>query len=107
MKEKTPEAIWDKKNDASENWIQFVDQNVLLSTSVPDHLSSGSDNIGLPQGTRIHAISPHGSSCWTQTAKIQTEQADGSPLSFFLKVLVLYVSRIISELIHRNIGCAK
>ena len=40
----------------------------------------------LPQGSQVKGIFPHGTSYWTRTAEIQTEQADGAPLSFFLKV---------------------
>lgn len=41
--------------------------------------------IELPGGSQIKEISRYGASYWTQTAKIQTEQADGTPRSFFLK----------------------
>ncbi|KAE9378604.1 hypothetical protein N431DRAFT_553040 [Stipitochalara longipes BDJ] len=51
--------------------IQFVDCEVLAA---------------LPEGTRIKGIFPHGASYWTRTAEIRTEQVDGSPRSFFLKV---------------------
>lgn len=40
----------------------------------------------LPKCSQIKGIYPHGASYWTRTAEIQTEQADGSPQSFFLKV---------------------
>ena len=40
----------------------------------------------LPEGTKIKSITAHGASYWTRTAEIKTEQADGSPMSFFLKV---------------------
>ena len=43
----------------------------------------------LPNGTKIKNIFPHGQSYWTRTAHIQTEQPDGSELSFFLKVRVI------------------
>jgi protein-ribulosamine 3-kinase len=40
----------------------------------------------LPEGTKVKGIFPYGASVWTRTAEIQTQQADGSELSFFLKV---------------------
>lgn len=40
----------------------------------------------LPAGTKVTGLSPHGASYWTRTAKVKTEQADGSEVSFFLKV---------------------
>ena len=40
----------------------------------------------MPEGTKISSISPHGASYWTRTAEIATQQADGSQVSFFLKV---------------------
>ena len=40
----------------------------------------------MPPGTDIREIFPHGSAYWTRTAAIQTTQADGSPLDFFLKI---------------------
>ena len=42
----------------------------------------------LPYGFHIKGIRPYGSSYWTRTAKIETEQADGTSLSFFLKVSI-------------------
>lgn len=71
MGESVPEVIWDKEIDVPEKWIQFVDDNVVAK---------------LPRGTQVQGISPHGASYWTRTAEIVTEQADCSPLSFFLKV---------------------
>ncbi|SLM39144.1 Protein kinase-like domain [Lasallia pustulata] len=61
------EVIWDKEIDVPKKWIEFVDENVLAST-------------------QIKSIGPHGASYWTRTAEIETEQEDGSALSFFLKV---------------------
>ncbi|KAL8940003.1 MAG: hypothetical protein Q9211_002482 [Gyalolechia sp. 1 TL-2023] len=52
-------------------WIQTVDDNVAAK---------------LPHGSHIKAILPYGASYWTRTAEIQTEQANGTPQSFFLKV---------------------
>ena len=40
----------------------------------------------LPHGSQVKGIHPCGGSYWTRTAEIVTVQADGSPLSFFLKV---------------------
>ena len=42
--------------------------------------------VELPEGSQIKGISPYGASYWTRTAEIETEQADGTPRSFFLKV---------------------
>ncbi|KAL8741615.1 MAG: hypothetical protein Q9190_005797 [Brigantiaea leucoxantha] len=63
--------VWDKPVDVPEQWIQHVDDNVASK---------------LPQGSHIKGIFPSGASYWTRTAEIQTEQADGTPMSFFLKV---------------------
>jgi hypothetical protein len=40
----------------------------------------------LPPGTQIKGIFAHGASYWTRTAEIETEQSDGSQMSFFVKV---------------------
>lgn len=40
----------------------------------------------LPRGTEVTGLLPHGASYWTRTAKIETKQADGSPLYYFIKV---------------------
>ncbi len=40
----------------------------------------------LPLGSIVKGIFPYGASYWTRTAEIQTEQPNGAPLSFFLKV---------------------
>ena len=40
----------------------------------------------LPHGSDVKGIYPSGASYWTRTAEIQTQQADGSSMSFFLKV---------------------
>jgi protein-ribulosamine 3-kinase len=47
----------------------------------------------LPQGTEVIGAFPHGASYWTRTAEIETQQADGSDLSFFIKVSNLFQSR--------------
>ncbi|KAI4259556.1 MAG: hypothetical protein L6R42_004524 [Xanthoria sp. 1 TBL-2021] len=65
-----PEPVWDQPNEVPEKWIETVDDNVAAK---------------LPGGSQIKEISRYGASYWTQTAKIQTEQADGTPRSFFLK----------------------
>ena len=43
----------------------------------------------LPLGSYVLGISPYGASYWTRTAKIRITKADGTPASFFLKVLHL------------------
>ncbi len=65
------ESIWDKEIDVPEKVIQYVDSNV---------------GANLPQASTVVGIFPHGASYWTRTAEIQTEQEDGSSLSFFLKL---------------------
>lgn len=40
----------------------------------------------MPPGTQVKGIYPYGASYWTRTAEIQTEQPDGTPFSYFLKV---------------------
>jgi hypothetical protein len=42
--------------------------------------------LALPPEMEVLDIIPHGASLWTRTAEIKTKQADGSKLSFFLKV---------------------
>ncbi|KAL8879026.1 MAG: hypothetical protein Q9215_002065 [Flavoplaca cf. flavocitrina] len=66
-----PEPVWDQPIDVPEKWIETVDENVAAK---------------LPAGSQVKGISPYGASYWTRTAEIQTEQADGTPRSFFLKV---------------------
>ncbi|KAL8772346.1 MAG: hypothetical protein Q9209_002558 [Squamulea sp. 1 TL-2023] len=66
-----PELVWDQPNDVPEKWIETVDDNVVAR---------------LPEGSWVKGISPYGASYWTRTAEIQTEQADGTSRSFFLKV---------------------
>jgi protein-ribulosamine 3-kinase len=39
----------------------------------------------LPQGCSITAVTAHGSSFWTQTAKLEIKLADETPKSYFLK----------------------
>ena len=46
----------------------------------------GLRKLELLQGCRVKGIAPCGKSYWTRTAKIDTEQVDGTQLSFFLKV---------------------
>ena len=62
-----------------ESLIQYVDDNVAAR---------------LPLGSEIQGIFPHGSAYWTRTAAIQTVQADGSPLDFFLKISRTEVGKI-------------
>jgi len=40
----------------------------------------------LPEGSRVVDVTPHGSSFWTQTAKLTTTLRDGSEQPYFLKV---------------------
>ncbi|KAH4029375.1 hypothetical protein HBI55_120970 [Parastagonospora nodorum] len=40
----------------------------------------------LPDGSQIVSISPHGSSFWTQTARLETRIPTGIPKTYFLKV---------------------
>lgn len=47
----------------------------------------------LPNGSEVKGIFPFGASYWTRTAEIQTKQADGASLSFFLKVRFHYQQR--------------
>lgn len=47
-------------------------------------------SLELPKGSKIKSIVPHGMSYWTRTARIVTEQEDGSKLSFLLKVSIFY-----------------
>ena len=85
-----PEPVWDKPVDVPEKWIQTVDDNVFASKSfLCDRESTKAQNVTkaeLPPGSQVKGIFPYGASYWTRTAEIQTEQADGAPLSFFLKV---------------------
>lgn len=89
---KDPEPVWDKEVDVPEKWIQFVDGNVSKSKLfISDFDVLGNNGcrlrkVELPQGSRIKGISPCGASYWTRTAEIETEQVDGTQLSFFLKV---------------------
>ncbi|KAF2650566.1 hypothetical protein K491DRAFT_608567 [Lophiostoma macrostomum CBS 122681] len=64
-------AIWDQEIAVPESVISFVDDNVAEK---------------LPTGSSITSISPHGASYWTRTARIQTHDADGNAVSYFLKV---------------------
>ncbi|OQU95506.1 hypothetical protein CLAIMM_01695 [Cladophialophora immunda] len=58
-----------------ESYIQYVDPNVAARS-------------------RVKGIFAHGSAYWTRTAAIQTVQADGSPLDFFLKITKTTVGKI-------------
>ena len=91
---KDTEPVWDKPVEVSTEWIEFVDGSVM--TSKPLHFVNLVITrrprrfiyVELPQGSRILSISSCGSSYWTQTAQIKTEQADGTQSSFFIKVCV-------------------
>lgn len=41
----------------------------------------------LPNGTRVLSADKFGSSAWTETAHLRTVSDDGTPKSYFLKVL--------------------
>lgn len=89
---KDPEPVWDKEVDVAEKWIQFVDESVSASKLFLSDFDLPRDDecrlrkVELPQGSRIKGIFRCGTSYWTRTAKIETEQVDGSHFSFFLKV---------------------
>lgn len=44
---------------------------------------------GLPEGTKIVRAVGYGASYWSRTARVDTEQEDGSDKTYFLKVLLL------------------
>ena len=70
-----------------ERFIEYVDENVYASKEDPRSPTVAStDKLELPPGSYIKGLFPHGAAYWTRTAAIQTEQADGSLLDFFLKV---------------------
>ena len=70
-----------------ERFIEYVDENVAASKEDPRDLRVAStDKLELPPDSHIKGLFPHGTAYWTRTAAIQTEQADGSQLNFFLKV---------------------
>ncbi len=82
-----PEPVWDQPIDVPEKWIKSVNWNVRESESAKRLLLAYLIHcIELPEGSQIKGIFPYGASYWTRTAEIQTEQADGTPRSFFLKV---------------------
>ena len=79
--------------DVAEEWITYQDESLEASELLPRSVGSRQRfnflSPVLPLGTTILGIYPHGSSYWcgwTRTSEIETEQADGSELSFFLKV---------------------
>ncbi|KAH1472750.1 hypothetical protein KXX06_006343, partial [Aspergillus fumigatus] len=41
----------------------------------------------LPKGCRVTSVESHGISFWADTNRLDVELADGTPLSFFIKVL--------------------
>ena len=90
------EPVWDKPVDVPEKWIQSIDDNVLASEQTSASLRCSFwqykklTESELPYGSHVKSIFPHGASYWTRTAEIKTEQADGTPLSFFLKVNVTH-----------------
>jgi protein-ribulosamine 3-kinase len=66
-----------------------VDENVIASRF---RVFLPKSNVGLiswlefPQGTHSITATSHGSSMWTQTARVSTTLPDGTPKSYFLKV---------------------
>lgn len=83
--------VWDLPNDIPEKWVESVDENVASSewtNSVPLQGETIFPNSGieLPAGSQVKGIFRWGFSHWTRTAKIVTEQADGTQKLFFLKV---------------------
>jgi hypothetical protein len=70
-----------------ERFIEYVDENVAASKEDPQRPRvESTDELELPPDAHVKGMFPHGAAYWTRTAAIQTEQADGSPLDFFLKV---------------------
>jgi len=90
MAQEDRKLFWGRENEVSEEWIEFVDENVLASKAEPrrsgQRRSLMQHFAELPPGTQTLGIFPHGASYWTRTAEIETEQEDGSPQSFFIKV---------------------
>ena len=96
-----PEPVWDKPVDVPEKWIQFVDDNVLAGKALNRCRSSCGHGhhltkVELPAGSQVKGVFPYGASYWTRTAEIQTVQADGAPLSFFLKVHIFRLQKGVS-----------
>ena len=70
-----------------ERFIEYVDENVAARKEDLRSLRvESTDELELPPDSHVKGLLPHGAAYWTRTAAIQTEQADGSPLDFFLKV---------------------
>ena len=63
--------IWDQTNSVPETTISYVDDAILKE---------------LPEGTEIIEISPSGASYWARTAKIETVNAQGEAVDYFVKV---------------------
>jgi len=61
---------------------QSVRRFVILTTNLWFPLFGAE----LPQGSRVVDATPHGSSFWTQTAKLIAHLADGTERAYFLKV---------------------
>jgi protein-ribulosamine 3-kinase len=96
MAQEDRSMFWSRENEVSEEWIQFVDDNVLAGKAERERSIiwplTNLRSSELPQGTQIIGAFPHGASYWTRTAEIETQQADGSELSFFIKVCVISLS---------------
>lgn len=80
-------AVLDNEFEVPELVIQIIDPNVLASKRLSRFVFPVLNFCAeLPPGTEPVGIFPYGATYWTRTAEIQTRQADGTPLSFFLKV---------------------
>ena len=84
------DASIDTQNNVPAHVTHAVDDAVVACESTQTALQClgipSNINKGLPDGSRVIDITPHGVSLWTRTAKIQTIQEDGSKVSFFIKV---------------------
>lgn len=70
-----------------ERFIEYVDENVAASKRNSNVWQTNkADTAGLPPGSHVKGLFPHGAAYWTRTAVIRTELPDGSPSDFFLKV---------------------
>lgn len=96
MAQEDRSLFWSRENEVSEEWIQVVDENVLAGKAGRERSIvwplTNLRYTELPQGTQIIGAFPHGASFWTRTAEIETHQADGSELSFFIKVCIFSLS---------------
>ena len=75
--------------DVPEHLTETLDDNVYAGTEYSRetfYCSILLTDTELPGGSIVKKIYSHGQAYWTRTAAIHTEQANGSPLSFFVKV---------------------